>query len=72
MAEHQWVKYTRVKVDILPSLEDEAFTAYVDPEHLKLAEEDALFGCAVCSEPLNDHTVNTACEGEDYGEAPSA
>lgn len=72
MADHVWVKYTRTQVDILPSFGEEAFTAYTDPERVKQAEDDALFGCANCSEPLNDLTVNTPCEGANHDEAPTA
>lgn len=72
MSNHQWVKLMSVNVDILPSLEDEAFTAFTSEEALEKAEAKAVYGCEVCDEPLSDQTVNTECKGKPHDETPTA
>lgn len=63
---HQWVKHIVVPVDVVADpTGDGGFYAFEDPDRLKQADLEAVYGCAACSEPLNGDTVGTTCLGSD-------
>lgn len=64
--QHQWVKHIVVPIDVIADpTSDEGFYAVTDESRQAAAEENAVFGCAACSEPLSNNTVQTSCPGSD-------
>lgn len=61
--EHTWVKHVITPVSALPGPDGEP-VLFVDPQQQALAEEDAAYGCQVCSEPMAGN-FNTECKGPD-------
>jgi hypothetical protein len=62
---HTWVKHTIALVEVLD--DNGRPIVLVDPDQQALAEEDAVYGCQVCNEPLAGN-FNTECKGADEDE----
>jgi hypothetical protein len=65
--QHVWVKHTITPVSTLPDEGGEP-VVFVDPMQQDLAEQDAVYGCQVCGQPMAGN-YNTNCPGSDE-EAP--
>lgn len=62
--QHNFVKHTITQVEALPGLEPtDPPVIVVDPEQQDLAEEDAVYGCNTCGQPMSQ-AYNTECPGE--------
>lgn len=61
--EHVWVKHTITPVQVLTDGEGQP-VVLVDPDQQIIAEDQAVYGCQVCSNPMATH-FDTECEGED-------
>lgn len=59
--EHIWVKHVITPVSVLPDEEGDP-VVFVDPEQQKISEDQAVYGCNICLNPMITH-FNTECEG---------
>lgn len=62
--QHHWVKHVITPVAVLSGADGEP-VVFVDPDQQEIAEQDAVYGCDNCSQPMATH-FNTECEGENY------
>jgi hypothetical protein len=60
--QHTWVKHTITKVSTLPDLDDDRQIVVIeDPDDVRAAEDDAVYGCDVCGIPMEGNT-DTLCD----------
>lgn len=60
--EHHWVKHVITPVAVLSGPEGEP-VVFVDPDQQQIAEDDAVYGCDHCGEPMATH-FDTDCKGD--------
>lgn len=61
--QHAWVKHTVTNISVIPDIDEEdKVTAIEDPDDVKAAEDNAVYGCNVCGVPLEGNS-DTLCQG---------
>lgn len=64
--EHIWVKHVITPVSVLEGSEGQP-VVFVDPEQQEIAEDEAVYGCNRCLNPMVTH-FGTKCKGEEDDE----
>lgn len=50
--QHEWVVFIQSPIHIIPGMDGDPII-FVDPDERQAAEEEAVYGCKNCDEPLS-------------------